>query len=256
MPQNEIFTPVKARASEEITLQVESAIINGQIKPGEKLLSERELQIRFGTGRGAVREALKTLKQKGLVEIKKGAKGGAFVKQADISIVGESLALFLKQKHVAPKHLVEFRESIDRTITMLAVVYGTPGDKQELVEMTSQLDLFLEQEKTDLDSLGELDRKLNIHLARMTGNPIFEWVMQTVQSGFSSHDFALYEEEYFRKATIANWQKTAKEIEANNLQRALSFIGNHYVLLRRCLEETASRREPGSSLKEKQKAAQ
>jgi len=45
---------------------LEPAIVEGKIKPGERLPSEREMQIQFGTGRGVVREALKILKQKGV----------------------------------------------------------------------------------------------------------------------------------------------------------------------------------------------
>ncbi|NIQ94115.1 MAG: FadR family transcriptional regulator, partial [Desulfuromonadales bacterium] len=67
--------------------------------------------------RGVVREALRALKQKGLIEIRKGARGGAFVKHIEVANVSESLALFLKLNRVSPEHLIEFRESVDQTIT-------------------------------------------------------------------------------------------------------------------------------------------
>lgn len=231
-----LFTPVtRGRASEEIALQIEVAIINGHILTGDKLPSERDLQARFGTGRGAVREALRTLEQKGLVEIKKGAQGGAFAKQVDVANVSESLALFLKQNNVDPKNLIEFRESIDRTITVLAITNSSSREKKQLVAMTRQLEKFLEQESPDLESMVELDRELNIRLSKMSGNPIFHWVMQAIQLGFSSHDFSLYKEPHFREATIANWLETAREIQACDTQTALSLVSHHYLLLRRCL---------------------
>lgn len=237
MTEHTIYTLVKAgRASEEIVLQLEAAIVAGKVKPGEKLLSERDLQVRFGTGRGAVREALKILQQKGLVEIKKGAKGGAFIRQVDVSNVGESLSLFLRQNRIDPAHLIEFRESIDRTITILAIVNGSSHDKHMLVEMTEKLTAYMGKGKPDLNALGEIDRELNILLAQMSGNPIFEWIMQAVQLGFSSYDFALYEQLNYRRATIVNWQKTAHEIKAGNTNKALSYISNHYLLLRERLE--------------------
>lgn len=233
-----MFTPVKlGRAGEDVALQIEAAIISGQISPGEGLPSERELQSQFCTGRGVVREALRALKQKGLIEIRKGARGGAYVKQIEVGQVSESLALFLKQNHISPEHLIEFRESIDRTITTLAIARATAAQKQELVAEAARLRDFLGQEEPDMNALSEMDRELNIQLARMTGNPIFEWVMQAIQLGFSSNDYALYQDRDFREETIANWNDTAREIAADEPLRALSFISHHYVLLQRCVHQ-------------------
>ncbi|MFN2353537.1 MAG: FadR/GntR family transcriptional regulator [Desulfopila sp.] len=231
-----LFSPVNVgRASEDIALQIEAAIVGAEIVPGQRLPSERELQSQFGTGRGVVREALRALKQKGLVEIRKGAKGGAYVKQIEATSFGESLAIFLKQKQVDPDQLIEFRESIDRVVTTLAIAHAGPEEKSALVRITDRLEEFGDDVAPDMEKLAEIDRALNIQLAKMTGNPIFEWVMQAVQLGFSSHDFALYDDPDYRQATIANWKQTVREIAANKPNRALSSITYHYILLRRCL---------------------
>ncbi len=233
-----LFNPVGiGRASEEIVLQVEAAIMDGRLAPGERLPSEREMQHQFGTGRGVVREALKTLKQKGLLEVRKGAKGGAYVRELEVSNVSESLALFLKQHPVNPGKLIEFRETIDRTITELAIVRATQKEKEKLIEDAARLKHLLRQPEPDLAEAGELDRQLNISLAQMARNPLFEWVMHAVQMGFSSHDYALYENADYQEKAAANWSDTAHAILNNDLARALSFIGYHYVLLRRCVEE-------------------
>lgn len=232
------FIPAQAgRASEDVALQIEAAIMDGSIQPGESLPSERELQQQFETGRGVVREAIRTLKQKGLIEVKKGAKGGAFVRQVKVANVSESLALFLKQSHVNPQHLIEFRESLDRTITSLAIARGSHEQKQTLVAQAHQLQQAAQVPEPDMLALGEMDRQLNILLAQMTGNPIFEWVMRALQSGFSSYDYALYKDAHYRQETVANWRATAEEIAAGEPLRALAYIGHHYVLLHRCVQQ-------------------
>jgi DNA-binding FadR family transcriptional regulator len=231
-----LFSPVNVgRAGEDIALQIEAAIVGAQIVPGERLPSERELQSQFGTGRGVVREALRALKQKGLVEIRKGAKGGAYVKQVEATNFGESLAIFLKQKQVDPDQLIEFRESIDRVVTTLAIAHAGSKEKTDLVRIAGRLEEFVDDAAPDMEALAEVDRQLNIQLAKMTGNPIFEWIMQAVQLGFSSHDFALYDDPGYRRATIVNWKQTVREISANKPNRALSSITYHYILLRNCL---------------------
>lgn len=237
-PKPVLFLPAQVgRAGEDVALQIEAAIVDGKILPGESLPSERELQAQFRTGRGVIREALKALKQKGLIETRKGAKGGAYVKQMEVDLVSESLALFLKQNQVDPSHLIEFRESIDRTITLTAISRGTDEEKADLVAAARTFTEKLKAAETDLETFGEMDRKLNIQLSRMTKNPLFEFIMQAMQLGFSSHDYALYENPDFREKTITNWYDTAREIQKNEPLKALSYIGYHYVLLQRCIEE-------------------
>jgi hypothetical protein len=67
--------------------------------------------------------------------------------------------------------------------------------------------------------------------------------MQAIQLGFSSNDYALYQNRDYREKTIANWNDTAREIAAGEPLRALSFIGNHYVLLQRCVQEQRESRK-------------
>lgn len=241
------FTPAcVGRAGEDIALQIESAILNKQIRLGERLPSERELQAQFQTGRGVVREAIRALKQKGLIEIRKGAKGGAYVKQVDVVNVGESLALFLKQQQIEPTHIVEFRESIDRTICTLAIARGSASEKEQLVAMVETLVTCMEQREPDLVSMGEIDRELNIFMAKMTGNPIFEWIMRALQHGFSSHDYALYDSQDYRQLTVANWRATARQIVANEPLKALGSVGMHYTMLQRCVAERSITVEEGA----------
>ena len=244
MNHESLFTPAQVgRAGEDVALQIEAAILDERIMPGEGLPSERELQVQFQTGRGVIREAMRALKQKGLIEIRKGAKGGAFVTQIDVANVSESLALFLKQQHVGLAHIAEFRESIDRTITLLAIARADPSEKQELVAGVEKLRECLEQQDPNMGALGEIDRELNIRLARMTRNPVFEWIMQALQLGFSSQDYALYDDLDYRQKTVENWAETAHHIATDEPLRALSSIGAHYAMLQRCVDEAGSNRE-------------
>jgi len=225
------------RAVEDVSLQVEAAIMSGTFLPGDKLPSERELQVHFGTGRGVIREALRILKQKDLVEVKKGSKGGAFVKEADVANASASLSLFLKQKKIDPEQLIVFRESIDKTITMLAIAQGNAEEKNRLYEKSLEFRTLISEEDLNMDLIGATDRELNTLLAKMSKNPLFVWIMQAIQLGFSSYDYALYEEEHYRRLTVNNWTDTAREIKNGEIMKVLSYVGYHYFLLRKCLNE-------------------
>jgi len=242
MQEDNLFHPAQVgRAGEDVALQIEAAILSNKITPGERLPSERELQHQFETGRGVIREAIRALKQKGLIEIRKGSKGGAYVKQIEVANVSESLALFLKQHQIDPNHIAEFRESIDNTITTLAIARADAKTKQDLVDKATEFNNIIAQENTaeaplDMVRIGELDRELNIMLAQMSGNPVFEWIMRALQLGFSSYDYTLYEDPEYRKATAANWQETAQHIAANEPLRALASSGAHYTMLKRRID--------------------
>lgn len=241
MTPGNLFVPVKAgRAGEDIALQIQAAILEGKIEPGKRLPSERELQSLFGTGRGVIREAFQVLKHKGLIEIRKGARGGAYVRHLEGISASESFALFLRLHRTDPMHLVEFRESLDYTITELAIARGTKEEKHLLIEKADKLAETVNGGGASLKKLVGLDKDLNILLAKMTRNPIFEWIMQAVQLGYSSMDNALYEDPEYRASAVENWQDTARWIAASDPFKAKSFIAYHYRILREKVEKIRS----------------
>ena len=66
----------QSRIFQDIVDQIQEAILDGRFKAGDMLPSERELKEMFQTSRGTLREALRVLEQKGLIEIKLGVGGG------------------------------------------------------------------------------------------------------------------------------------------------------------------------------------
>ncbi|MDV6249866.1 FadR/GntR family transcriptional regulator [Vibrio sp. EA2] len=236
-----LFSPAQiGRASEDIALQIESAILNETLRPGDSLPSERDLQAQFGTGRGVIREAIRALKQKGLVEIRKGPKGGAFIKQVDVSNISESLALFLKQKSIGAHQIAEFRESMDQSIALLAMSRATKEQQAQMLLLVDRLESIAGLSSLDFSKLIETDRQLNVLLAEMAGNPVFEWVMHAMQQGFGSYDNNLYTDADFLRKAIANWRYTAEQIINKEPIKLQASISRHYLLLQECLDRRSN----------------
>jgi DNA-binding FadR family transcriptional regulator len=82
------------RAFEDVIFQIQEAILQRSLKVGDKLPSERNLREIFKVSRGTLREALRALEQKKLIQIKTGVKGGAIVCHMDTKLMSESLDLF------------------------------------------------------------------------------------------------------------------------------------------------------------------
>src|SRR5919198_570539 len=88
----ELFNPVSpGRVSVEIVEQVKAAIREGRLAPGDQLPPERDLTQQLGVSRVSVRDALRMLEAHGLVEVRVGARGGAFVTAPAPRLVGEGL---------------------------------------------------------------------------------------------------------------------------------------------------------------------
>src|ERR687886_1492365 len=87
-----MFAPVAvARASSAIAEQIRTAIVTGQLGEGDRLPPERELAEQFGVSRVTIRDALRALEAMGLIDVKVGARGGAFVTAPTGSQIGQTM---------------------------------------------------------------------------------------------------------------------------------------------------------------------
>lgn len=225
-----------------VASQIEAAILGDQFSPGEKLPSERDFQRLFKTGRGVIREALRELRQKGLIETRLGGNGGTYVKQVGATDASQALSLLIRQQEIDIEKLIEFRESIDRTITLLSIAHGDDQEAEALLNGVTELEKCGLCDNPSMTRISEVDQELNLLLAKMTKNPIFEWIMRTIQISFGSYDWVLYDDAYYREKTIKNWRETAIAIAEREPLKALSFIGYHYVLLNRCIHENKTKK--------------
>ena len=115
------FTPVRqARASGEIVTQIERAIFDGDLKSGNRLESERELAERFGVSRITVRDALRVLEARGLVHVKVGASGGAFVTETNADQVAESISTMILLRRMTLSGVAEARTIVETATSELA----------------------------------------------------------------------------------------------------------------------------------------
>ncbi len=122
------FTPVRqARASGEIVSQIERAIFDGDLKAGDRLESERELAEHFGVSRITVRDALRVLEARGLVYVKVGASGGAFVTETNADQVAESISTMILLRKMTLSGVAEARTIVETATSELAAERADAG---------------------------------------------------------------------------------------------------------------------------------
>lgn len=136
--QDNLFSVVSAnRMSEAIVAQIRALMRSNRLRPGDRLPSERELCERFGVSRVTVREALRVLEAGGLVDIRVGARGGAFVTTPSSDRLGAGLADLINLSPVTSIEVTEARLVFELGIVPIVVERATTKDIDELRAMTS-----------------------------------------------------------------------------------------------------------------------
>ena len=122
----------QSRIFQDVVDQIQEAIIDGTLKAGDMLPAERELREMLQTSRSTIREALRVLEQKGLIEIKLGMGGGARVKTVSTEQVTESLDLMIRSQEVSLNHLAEFRIGVEGDVVAIAAKKAEAKDIENL----------------------------------------------------------------------------------------------------------------------------
>lgn len=128
----------KGRVSETIAQRIKRGISSGRLSPGEKLPAEREMAERLGTSRVSVREAYRSLEEAGLISIKRGAEGGAFIADFDHAPVSRRLAFMLRLGRTSHQELTEARLLLEPPVARLAARRAEPEDLAQLASLLRQ----------------------------------------------------------------------------------------------------------------------
>jgi len=163
-----MYTPIQSELLYiQVVNQIENRIESGDLKVGDQLPAERELAAQFSVSRTVVREAVKALLQKGIVEIQPGR--GTFITNGIPGAVQHALGMLRKFDTVnGSSNLVEVREILEPEIAALAATRITD---EHIAAMKKAVDI-METALTDAEIFVEADLDFHIALAKGTQNPI------------------------------------------------------------------------------------
>jgi GntR family transcriptional repressor for pyruvate dehydrogenase complex len=165
--------------SQKIERKVEEAIRTKKLIPGTKLPSEKELCASFAVSRTALREALRRLSARGLIDIKKGS--GMYVSELKIEDAIESLNLYYDMKFDSSliRQIIEVRRIFEPEISRLAALNRTDDDLKLLQGILKDL-AKCDPDNTQLEV--DLINRFHMNLAKATGNPIVIISMEPIYS--------------------------------------------------------------------------
>ena len=158
---------IPVRFSEQIANRIEAVILSRKLKSGDKLPAERELAQSFGVSRSVVREALKLLAERGLVQSRMGQ--GSFVVGSAMQSVISSLSVASCMRSSTLGHLNEVRQHLEVYIAGLAAERANPEDLAKMEAAVQVMDATIE----DIPSFIKADMEFHAALAAATQNPVF-----------------------------------------------------------------------------------
>lgn len=168
MAEKTLYKTIKtSRLYEQIVQQIEDSVLSGALKPGDQLPPERELAEQFGVSRTAVREAMKSLREKGLVAAHSGR--GTFVTDGTSQAIRQSFDLMMKIGQAdGLQHLAEVRAILEPEIAALAAVRI---EEQHLATMREAV-ATMERALRDPEAYIEADLDFHLSLAEAASNPL------------------------------------------------------------------------------------
>ena len=166
-----LFQPVMgARPATEIIQQIRELLRARRLKHGDRLPPERDLAVQFAVSRNSVRQALRSLEEQGLLVVRRGATGGAFIQGGGGSAVPTLLSDLFSLGAIRPQDLTEVRVLVGVEVARLACQRGSD---EQIAELEANVRAAQRAADVgDLESRTQLNLEFHRMLARMTGNAL------------------------------------------------------------------------------------
>ena len=223
-----ILKPIKTKKIyEQIVDQIGVLVAGGQLKPGDRLPSERELVERFQVSRASIREAISALEMMGLIEVRSGE--GTYIRHVNIDSVVAPLAWMLFIEKDADLELYEVRKILEVQAAGVAAERAQEDAIRDMYEALEAMRLDLEN-----DCLGEsADLQFHLAIARGTHNKILIRLMNTIadtmHKTLQSSRGKLYEDETTPGRLYQEHCSLYEAIKNHNVLEAQQLMLDHLV---------------------------
>jgi GntR family transcriptional regulator, transcriptional repressor for pyruvate dehydrogenase complex len=217
----------RRRVHEPVADQIRQAIFRGLIAPGHKLPPEREMAEQFQTSRVALREALRALEKEGLITVKRGAGGGAFVADFDkaLNALADSLNTVVKLGSAKSANLTEMRSILEPEITRLATLRAAAAD-------LAAIEAVVVAQEQELAS-GELSRKLDMDfhrcIAEAAHNPVMNIVVNAVNQSIRDSILRSKRTQEMRNRVVSYHRNIFEAVRSGNADVARQIMSAHVV---------------------------
>src|ERR1700719_3733873 len=221
--ENPVYKVVRtSRLYEQIVQQIEESVLNGKLKPGDQLPAERELAQQLGVSRTAVREAVKALREKGLVEAYSGR--GTFVTDGTTHAARQSFDLMVKiGQQEGSTHLAELRLILEPGIAAQAAERA----KDEEVTAMREAVAVMDRSQKDPEAYIEADLDFHLALAEAAANPLILSLIDSIVALLREQRIKIFNVEGGPERGQYHHKRILAAIERHDPEMARSAMRSH-----------------------------
>lgn len=243
--QDQVYVPLhrEPKLADRATHQLQSLIVGHAFRPGDRLPSERELGQRFGVSRTVVREALRALSTKGLVEVRDGA--GAYVRAPSTELVSELLGICVSHMEtgdVTSGHILEMRRILEIEMAELA---AQRRDARDLGELEKLIGLAAGQRSRA--EWAKIDYEFHDAVAVASKNPLFPIVLRSISEVLMRARLLGVRLPDYQAKSLHHHRNVYEAIRAGSSEKARAAMADHL----REAEQTMRRVLAGEAAKPK-----
>lgn len=216
---------VRRKLSDQVLDKLRGMITSGELEPGDHMPSERALMERFGVGRPAVREALQSLNNSGLISINHGERSrvneidaGTVLSQSD-----EIARLVLSAVPANLEHLKHARRMFELGMVRIAAENATLADVADLRSL-------IQEQRGEIDdaiSFVSADMRFHGRIAQICGNPIIASVSEAMLGWLFEYHASLLHWSGKEDVTLAEHEALVDLIEAHDIEGAVACMTRH-----------------------------
>lgn len=231
------------RLYERVVDKVLELISSGAWKSGYRLPPERELSEAFGVSRTVVREAIKALEARGVLESTAGS--GVSVRSADVNIVSQSLQTYMQlaNRDDFEIRLNEVRRVLEVEMVALAASRRTPEQLNKLHQICQRM----RAKGNTAKQMAELDFNLHITLAEATQNDLFKVLLAPLINQLRNHIILTWEDFPRPVEQVFDQHETiVAAVENGDAEAARQAMTKHLIFSREVLEDISKAHKDAS----------
>lgn len=234
-----MFKPIKNKKVYEFVIeQIQEMLLDGRLKKGDRLPSERELTEQLSVSRTSIREAMRALEILGLVESRQGE--GNFISGDLDDNIFQPLSLLFMLNQGRFENVLELREVLELECVSLAVERATAEDISELKTLVHAL-----KESSDEKEAARLDKEFHYKIAEMTGNSLmlslFKAISTLMEAFIKNARELIHSDELNRDILNVIHQSVCDGIEEHNRGKAMGAMERHFTLINTTYLEMAEK---------------
>lgn len=231
MTQRPFQRAKQTKISDLIMQELESMILDGTFKAGQKLPPERELAERFEVSRPSLREAIQKLAARGVVATKHG--GGTYVSDQIGSSFTDPLQALLSSHDEFLYDQLEFRDALEGLSAYYAALRATDADKAML---TQRYEALLEANRQqDAQQESKLDAEFHMAIAECAHNVVLLHTLRSLfailESSISANLSNLFEKKAARGQVMTQHKALYEAIMAGKPEEARAAVHSHLVFV-------------------------